>query len=285
MLLNESRPYFIQRSYPMPTLSSSAASSTSATATNLARMAVLNQMDNNNGYDTPDRGTTPESRESSPAPASLPSLKKKRGFQKHRAVANNDDDMDSATTNNISRTGAKRKRGPHSFSAGSGSTATAVGGGSGGGGDDDGGDSSARSTPAPTPRPRPVPTRPRMYPCTFEGCGKSFMDKFHLKRHEKRHVTQVIVCGIDGCTKAYDSISTMRRHQSMIHKERKEEIAAAAAAVATTAASSDTENLKHSPRMVEEYGDEGEDYQSENSGSSPAPSSVTHTAVSSPMRD
>ncbi|KAG0355567.1 hypothetical protein BGZ54_001105 [Gamsiella multidivaricata] len=70
----------------------------------------------------------------------------------------------------------------------------------------------------PTP-----PQRPRTFPCSFAGCSKSFMDKFHLDRHEARHVTEEIVCGIDGCTKAYPSISTVRRHQSIVHKKRKEE--------------------------------------------------------------
>lgn len=59
------------------------------------------------------------------------------------------------------------------------------------------------------------------------------MDKFHLDKHEARHVTEEIVCGIDGCTKAYNSISTVRRHQSIMHKDKKlqaEEARAAAAA-------------------------------------------------------
>ncbi|KAG0324754.1 hypothetical protein BGZ99_001475 [Dissophora globulifera] len=282
MLLNEPRPYFMQRVYPMSTLPSPfGPSSTSATATNLARLAVLNQMDNN-GYDTPERGTTPESGEGSPAPPSsqLMKMKKKKRIPKQGVPVNShnneDDDVDSATTT-TSITGAKRKRGPLSTAPGS-STITGVG-------DDDAGDSSARSTPAPTSKPRPIPTRPRMYPCSFDGCGKSFMDKFHLKRHETRHVTQVIVCGIDGCTKAYDSISTMRRHQSMIHKERKEEIAAAAAAAAVAAAASASASASVTRSGTVEVEEGEEDGESEISGSSPSPSSVTYTAMSSPARD
>ncbi|KAF9111581.1 hypothetical protein BGX27_004724 [Mortierella sp. AM989] len=288
MLLNEPRPYFMQRTYPMPSTSTSSLSSTlptsgstSATATNLARMAVFNQMDNTNigfsagGYDTPERGTSPDSGDSSPAMTpSSPRVKKKRRSRKLQHGPHPDyDDVESAS-NMTTTTGAKRKRvgGHHSPSVKS----------SGGGDDDMGGDSSARSTPAPTSsRPRPVPTRPRMYPCSFEGCSKSFMDKFHLKRHETRHVTQEIVCGIDGCTKAYDSISTMRRHQSMIHKDRKEE-RTAAGRVATSTAS----------MMIGSTGGnlgggnngDGDDGQSDIS-ESPAPSSVAYTAVSSPARD
>ncbi|KAG0361875.1 hypothetical protein BGZ54_008899 [Gamsiella multidivaricata] len=297
MLLNEPRPYFIQRSYPMPT-SSSIPSSTSATATSLARMAVLNQMDTSYGFDTPERGTTPESRENSPVPPSSPLMKKKtkRTFRKQGpadspgAPAAYDDNMDpggitaSSPAPSITPSEAKRKRVGHGSSIGGGSNV-------GVGGDDDAGDSSARSTPAPTPRPRPIPTRPRMYPCSFEGCGKSFMDKFHLKRHETRHVTQMIVCGIDGCTKAYDSISTMRRHQSMVHKERKEEIARAAAAASgghggNRVDYAGSETMGHDRTIAgDESGGEGDDGESDDSEASPAPSSVTYTAVSSPMRD
>ncbi|KAG0017768.1 hypothetical protein BGZ80_007936 [Entomortierella chlamydospora] len=290
MLLNEPRPYFMQRSYPMPSTSASLSStlptSTSATATNLARMAVFNQMDNTNfagGYDTPERGTSPDSRESSPAGGALsgapssPRTKKKRGPRKpHQGNLGDYDDIDPAS-GGASTTGVKRKRvgGHHSSS-------TAVSLKSSGGGDDEAGDSSARSTPAPTPRPRAVPTRPRQYPCSFEGCTKSFMDKFHLKRHETRHVTQVIICGIDGCTKAYDSISTMRRHQSMIHKERKEEIAAAERAASAAAGVSRASDSRVGKNSGDGDGDDGQSDISE----SPAPSSAAYnTAVSSPARD
>ncbi|KAF9398901.1 hypothetical protein BGX21_007121 [Mortierella sp. AD011] len=292
MLLNEPRPYFMQRSYPIPSTSASLSStlptSASATATNLARMAVFNQMDNTNfagGYDTPERGTSPDSGESSPAGGALsgapssPRAKKKRGpRRRYQGNFGDYDDIDPAG-GVASTTGVKRKRvsGYHSSS-------TAVSLKSSGGGDDDAGDSSARSTPAPTPRPRAVPTRPRQFPCSFEGCTKSFMDKFHLKRHETRHVTQVIICGIDGCTKAYDSISTMRRHQSMIHKERKEEIAAAerAASAAAGMPRAIDPRVGRNPRDGDGDGDDGQSDISE----SPAPSSAAYnTAVSSPARD
>ncbi|KAF9937252.1 hypothetical protein BGZ65_001639 [Modicella reniformis] len=296
MLLNEPRPYFIQRSYPMPTISSNMGPA-SATATSLARMAVLNQMDTNYGYDTPERCTTPESGESSPVPPSSPLMKKrkKHAFRKQSSLDSPGlYDLDSimATTPSASiaplvtrhtfKAGTKRKRVSHSTSA---VTPT-------GDRDDEAGDSSARSTPAPTSRPRPIPTRPRMYPCSFEGCTKSFMDKFHLKRHETRHVTQMITCGINECTKAYDSISTMRRHQSMMHKEWKQGMAATsdAAASSTSGVSatnvSDAHNEKEarSKSMIsnEEDGNE-DDVQSEKSGTSP--SSVNYSVAYSPMRD
>ncbi|KAF9578343.1 hypothetical protein BGW38_005902, partial [Lunasporangiospora selenospora] len=99
---------------------------------------------------------------------------------------------------------------------------------------------------AATRRSTPVPTRPRTFACSFDGCGKSFMDKFHLDRHEKRHVTQEIVCGIDGCTKAYNSISTVRRHQSMVHKEYKERERLREAAAAATASGPSPSQQKQS---------------------------------------
>ncbi|KAF8951788.1 hypothetical protein BGZ46_003798 [Entomortierella lignicola] len=315
MLLNEPRPYFIQRSYPMPSTSNSLSStlptsgSTSATATNLARMAVFKQMDNTNfafggggGYITPERGTSPDSEDSSLAGATAPSSprkKKKRGPRKSQQGNIGDhDDMDSISGTTSMASGIKRKRiagGGGSGGGGGGShysSSTAISARSSGGGDDEAGDSSSRSTPAPSSRPRAVPTRPRMYPCSFEGCSKSFMDMFHLKKHETRHVTQEIVCGIDGCKKAYDSISTMRRHQSMVHKERKEEMAAAARAASLTArmsaaAISDSGTGKNSGYGGGDGDGEGGDgdYGQSDISESPAPSSAVYTAVSSPARD
>ncbi|KAK3820244.1 MAG: hypothetical protein J3Q66DRAFT_168538 [Benniella sp.] len=282
MLLNEPRPYFMQRSYPVPS-----SSSHTGPTTNLARMAVLNQTDINYGYDSPERGTTPESRESSPAlPPPLLMKKKnkksifgKQGRPDSHHPANTDSVAIAPSTSTASSTfaaGVKRKR---TFPAAPGSSI--------GDGDEEVGESTTRPAPAPvptpSPRPRAVPTRPRMYPCSFEGCTKSFMDFFHLKRHETRHVTQMITCGIDGCRKAYDSMSTMRRHQSMMHKEWKQEMAAASAAAAATfpipSSGHDAKRMKlESGKSNEEGMDE-----SENSETSPTPSSTTYTAVSSPV--
>ncbi|KAF9287368.1 hypothetical protein BGZ68_001924 [Mortierella alpina] len=301
MLLNEPRPYFVQRSFPhLTNPAASSSSSSSSTATNLARMAVLNQMDSKPGFDTPERGTTPDSGESSPVQPSSPLMatmkKKKRGFRKHVH------DVAERSVGDISAAPIqKRKRvaGSSSLDAGD----EILGGGAA---EEDGpGElSSTRSTPAPTSRsssalptknstshkPRAIPTRPRMYPCSFEGCTKSFMDKFHLKRHETRHVTQVIVCGVDGCTKAYDSLSTMRRHQSMMHKQWKEEMAAAGVDVGIRKAwqqKQDAERNKSSRLSEDEDGEEDdgpgegegaaeEDGPIESPGSSPGPSASTY---------
>ncbi|KAF9186351.1 hypothetical protein BGZ51_007302 [Haplosporangium sp. Z 767] len=298
MLLNEPRPYFVQR--PAPMLSGLG----SATATNLARIAVLNQWDNVSSNDTPERGNTPESREMSPTPAapSSPQKKFKRGSQRQ------DDGSSTAST------GTKRKRNRASSSRGMSAHV-----------DEDMEDSSARSTPAPTSsspsagknpgsRPRAIPTRPRTFPCSFEGCGKAFMDKFHLKRHETRHVTQVIVCGVDGCDKAYDSISTMRRHQSMMHKEwkaqqqlekqKQKQIQRSKGnksgdedddedddddddrdGGADDGDDDDNNNNDDDNDNDNEDEEEQQNAQLESFGSSPAPSSTAYTAVSSPIRD
>ncbi|GJJ69159.1 hypothetical protein EMPS_01505 [Entomortierella parvispora] len=212
MLLNEPRPFYMQNASLF---------STGSGATNLARMAAFNQMDyyNLSSNNTPERGNTPESGEHSPSgptassatavnPATGKSHKKKKRSLDHPPGSRRSREEGSEVV-----LSAKRKHGAERGYDG-----------------DDADLSSSRSTPtpsvvsvAPTPKPRAIPTRPRTFPCSFEGCGKSFMDKFHLRRHETRHVTQEITCGIDGCTKAYDSISTMRRHQSMIHKNRKKE--------------------------------------------------------------
>ncbi|KAF9984303.1 hypothetical protein BGZ75_004127 [Mortierella antarctica] len=213
MLLNEPRPVFVQRQIPLMT---------GRKDSNLARLAVLNQMDFE--FDTPERGNTPDS-EGSPAPTTPP-VKKKRMFKKNTAG-------EGAVTTTVSNgstkgngepvitkygnKGSKRSRADSGNSEENqdGTITTAA--------------SSARSTPAPStaaaaPARGGILQRPRTFACSFEGCGKSFMDKFHLDRHEARHVTDEILCGIDGCTKAYNSISTVRRHQSIMHKNRKEEI-------------------------------------------------------------
>lgn len=213
--MNEPRPYYIQ---------TASLFSTGTGPTNLARMAAFNQMDyyNLSSNNTPERGNTPESGEHSPSgpttssattanPTTAKSHKKKKKSLEHPAGSRKSREEGSEMGSGVHS--SKRKYGADRGYDG-----------------DDGDLSSSRSTPTPsvvsvtpTSKPRAIPTRPRTFPCSFEGCGKSFMDKFHLRRHETRHVTQEITCGIDGCTKAYDSISTMRRHQSMIHKNRKKE--------------------------------------------------------------
>lgn len=308
MLLNEPRPFFVQRTYTLNTTPTTTGNS--ATATNLARIAVLNQMDNGfYNYDTPERGSTPESGDSSPAPQPvLPSKKKKmkvaqRGIRKSQGGDGNsngggrsagvtagmeamhvdDHPTPSSTPKAYSGKSSLKRKG----------TARIVV-------DEDAENSSARSTPGPsagTPtatstgsKPRPIPTRPRTFPCSFEGCTKSFMDKFHLKRHEKRHVTQVITCGVDGCTKAYDSISTMRRHQSMMHRQWKEEMEAAAAAAAASAYAArsrvDGDGEEEGDGDGDGDGDAGaEDDGEESAPSSPTLSATPFTAASSPMRE
>ncbi|KAF9408354.1 hypothetical protein BGZ94_002346 [Podila epigama] len=215
MLLNDPKPAFVQR--PIPT-------SSARTGTNLARLAVLRQMDNSNTNNstTPERGNTPESKEGSPAPQSA-AIKKKRGPRKQESssVVKSEAGSGRASPNHSKAKSLKRSRTESGASAGTDH----------GGAEEKAPEvSSARSTPQPT-----TSSRPRTFACSFEGCGKSFMDKFHLDKHEARHVTEEIVCGIDGCTKAYNSISTVRRHQSIMHKNKKaqaEEARAAAAAAA-----------------------------------------------------
>lgn len=304
MLLNEPRPFFVQRTYTLNATPTTTGNS--ATATNLARIAVLNQMDNGfYNYDTPERGSTPESGDSSPAPQPvLPSKKKKmkvpqRGIRKSQGGDGNsngggrsagvtasmeamqvDDRPTPSSTPKVhsGKSSLKRK----------GAARIVV--------DEDADNSSARSTPGPSAgpptttstgsKPRPIPTRPRTFPCSFEGCTKSFMDKFHLKRHEKRHVTQVITCGVDGCTKAYDSISTMRRHQSMMHRQWKEEMEAAAAAAAASAYAARSRVDGDGEEEGDGDGDAGaEDDGEESTPSSPTLSATPFTAASSPMRE
>ncbi|KAG0267710.1 hypothetical protein BG011_000021 [Mortierella polycephala] len=212
MLLNEPKPLYIQRSMPLM----------STRKENLSRLAVLSHMD----FDTPERGNTPESHEGSPSPSTPPTKRKRAPKRQNSNISTSsltatsgkggDQANNESTTKSSKSSSFKRAR------AGSGQFML----------DDNqedgtpGPGSNARSTPVPTTfssTKGASSQRPRKYPCSFEGCNKSFMDKFHLDRHEARHVTEEIVCGIDGCTKAYNSISTVRRHQSIMHKDRKEE--------------------------------------------------------------
>ncbi|KAF9899688.1 hypothetical protein EC991_008443 [Linnemannia zychae] len=305
MLLNEPRPFFVQRTYSLNTAPSTTGNS--ATATNLARIAVLNQMDNGfYNYDTPERGSTPESGESSPAPQPVVQSKKKKMKVPQRGIRKSHGADGNGTSGGGKFAGARAgseamqaddAQAPISTSKGHlGKSSLKRKGVARIGADEDAENSSARSTPGPstTPtttstgsKPRPIPTRPRMFPCSFEGCTKSFMDKFHLKRHEKRHVTQVITCGVDGCTKAYDSISTMRRHQSMMHRQWKEEMEAAAAANAAAAyAARDRDRIDGDGdgNGGEDDGADGGE-EAESTPSSPSLSATPFTAASSPMRE
>ncbi|KAF9118497.1 hypothetical protein BGW39_001127 [Mortierella sp. 14UC] len=264
----------------------------SATATNLARIAVLNQMDNGfYNYDTPERGSTPETKK-----MKVP----QRGIRKSHGA-------EGVRVSGVSKF-ARARAGSEAMQVDDGQAPTSTSKGHSGKSslkrkgtarimaDEDAENSSARSTPGPsaaTPttstgsKPRPIPTRPRTFPCSFEGCTKSFMDKFHLKRHEKRHVTQVITCGVDGCTKAYDSISTMRRHQSMMHRQWKEEMEAAAAANAAAAYAArerDRTDGDGDGDGGEEDGVDGGE-EAESTPSSPSLSATPFTAASSPMRE
>lgn len=247
MLLSEPKPFYMQQSISMMT---------GRKDSSLARLAVLNQLDMDMDMDSPERGNTPDSLEGSPGPMALaPSLKKKRMFKKQNAtmamaVATVQDDSDNSSIKHSKFASQSKKHhvshkrrvreesenfamdviddddeasAPTSSAAAAATTVKSKA-------------ISGSKTSSSGGRPPSVPSgRPRIHSCKFEGCGKSFMDKFHLDRHEARHVTEEIVCGIDGCTKAYPSISTVRRHQSIVHKKWKEEAAAAAAAAAASA--------------------------------------------------
>ncbi|KAF9091244.1 hypothetical protein BGX27_002057 [Mortierella sp. AM989] len=242
MLLNEPKPLFVKQ--PVSIMAAGRKDSS------LARLAVLSQLDMDMDLDSPERGNTPDSMDGSSPGPTMPSLKKKRGTKK---LHTDSKDENVIQGNGSSKLLAIRKALLNKRIHADSGNAIVV--------DDIDGDddsvsintamnstskaSSARSTPAPTQQ------RPRTFPCSFEGCNKSFMDKFHLDRHEARHVTEEIVCGIDGCTKAYNSISTVRRHQSMMHKDKKLLMDAAAAAEAEAEAgaeSSNSNNSKSNPK-------------------------------------
>ena len=63
----------------------------------------------------------------------------------------------------------------------------------------------------------------RQFKCTFEGCGKSFKQKQHLKNHLLTHsdFDRPFSCNYKGCGKAFKSISHLKDHTQSIHMKLK----------------------------------------------------------------
>ncbi|KAG0224703.1 hypothetical protein BGW42_004943 [Actinomortierella wolfii] len=210
----------------------------------LSRLAVLKQLDHHHTRQrttTPDRGNTPESNESTPAPT--PGPKKRRGRRQHHGSVDSnarsmidsdieiyggadDGDEGEGTGDEVSMVSSqhqhhRRLKKRRILNEGDGSEAL---GGRGGGRSSGSGSTKEKGIRAPRTSQQGPSPRPRTFKCSYPDCPKSFMDQVQLDRHERRHGTDDFECGIDGCTKMYSSISTMRRHQSMVHKRRQQPI-------------------------------------------------------------
>ncbi|KAF9164386.1 hypothetical protein DFQ26_001478 [Actinomortierella ambigua] len=171
-----------------------------------SRLAALKHLDHHHPHHhhrhrtaTPDRGNTPESNESTPAPTPAP--KRRRGRKQHHTSI--DSSVRSLVESDIEMLG-------------------------GDGGDEAEGTGDEveeywkkamglehqeefeglEQDPPKKKAPKPHERHSKAH----------HHDRAH--RHERRHGTDDFECGIDGCMKMYSSISTMRRHQSMVHKRR-----------------------------------------------------------------
>lgn len=51
------------------------------------------------------------------------------------------------------------------------------------------------------PEPEPEPTTEVLFLCSFEGCGKTFIDAGALRKHSHIHGERQFVCHYEGCGK------------------------------------------------------------------------------------
>ncbi|KAG6780180.1 hypothetical protein POTOM_013034 [Populus tomentosa] len=57
----------------------------------------------------------------------------------------------------------------------------------------------------PAPEPEPEPTTEVLFLCSFEGCGKTFIDAGALRKHSHIHGERQYVCHYEGCGKVLNS--------------------------------------------------------------------------------
>lgn len=54
---------------------------------------------------------------------------------------------------------------------------------------------------SPAPEPEPEPTTEVLFLCSYEGCGKTFIDAGALRKHSHIHGERQYVCHYEGCGK------------------------------------------------------------------------------------
>ncbi|XP_010522993.1 PREDICTED: uncharacterized zinc finger protein At4g06634 isoform X2 [Tarenaya hassleriana] len=62
------------------------------------------------------------------------------------------------------------------------------------------------------PEPEPEPTTEVLFLCSYEGCGKTFVDAGALRKHSHTHGERQYVCHYDGCGKKFLDSSKLKRH-------------------------------------------------------------------------
>ncbi|KAI4296205.1 hypothetical protein L6164_036181 [Bauhinia variegata] len=62
------------------------------------------------------------------------------------------------------------------------------------------------------PEPEPEPTTEVLFLCSYEGCGKTFIDTGALKKHSHIHGERQYICHYEGCGKKFLDSSKLKRH-------------------------------------------------------------------------
>ncbi|XP_061375992.1 zinc finger transcription factor YY1 isoform X2 [Gastrolobium bilobum] len=62
------------------------------------------------------------------------------------------------------------------------------------------------------PEPEPEPTTEVLFLCSYEGCGKTFIDAGALKKHSHIHGERQFTCHYEGCGKKFLDSSKLKRH-------------------------------------------------------------------------
>ncbi|XP_047307204.1 zinc finger transcription factor YY1 [Impatiens glandulifera] len=63
-----------------------------------------------------------------------------------------------------------------------------------------------------TVEPEPEPTTEVLFLCSYEGCGKTFIDAGALRKHSHIHGERQYVCHYEGCGKKFLDSSKLKRH-------------------------------------------------------------------------
>ena len=67
----------------------------------------------------------------------------------------------------------------------------------------------SKQSEAPEPEPEPEPTTEVLFLCSYEGCGKTFIDAGALRKHSHIHGERQYVCHYEGCGKVLSSFSDL----------------------------------------------------------------------------
>ncbi|KAL3620832.1 Transcriptional repressor protein yy1 [Castilleja foliolosa] len=70
----------------------------------------------------------------------------------------------------------------------------------------------AKPSEQPAVEPEPEPTTEVLFLCSYEGCGKTFIDAGALKKHSHIHGERQYVCHYENCGKKFLDSSKLKRH-------------------------------------------------------------------------